>query len=103
MVEKIKKHQDSFDKVYVTNINQVPYIYLLFYQAYDPENFIALNGSEEKFDKYVFIPRDEDIYNKGRILYVAPSWEKVDGTWLDAVDDSTGKHIYSLWEIQDKK
>lgn len=120
MVEKIKKHQDSFEKVYVTNINQVPYIYLLFYQKYDPTRFIQLGGDREGFDKYVFVSRDEDIYDKevskdtslqsspdndqtaglkGRILYVAPSWEKVDGKWLDAVDDSGGKHIYSLWEV----
>lgn len=121
MVEKIKKHQDSFEKVYVTNINQVPYIYLLFYQKYDPVRFIQLGGDRDGFDKYIFVSRDVDIYKEvskdtslrsssdsdqttglkeGRILYVAPSWEKVDGKWLDAVDDSGGKHIYSLWEIE---
>ena len=120
MVEKIKKHQDSFEKVYITNINQVPYIYLLFYQKYDPARFIQLGGTRDQFDKYIFVSRDVNIYDKeasdnaslrsssskdstaglkGRVLYVAPSWEKVDGKWLDAVDDSTGKHIYSLWEV----
>lgn len=99
MVEKIKKNEASFEKVYVTNINQVPYIYVLFYQGYNPQRFIQLAGDRDGFDKYVFISRDVDIYDKGRILYVAPSWEKVDGTWLDAVDDSSGRHIYSLWEV----
>ncbi|MBI3282577.1 glycosyltransferase family 39 protein [Candidatus Curtissbacteria bacterium] len=99
MVEAIKKHQASFEMVYITNINQVPYIYLLFYQKYDPGRFIQLGGNRDGFDKYVFVSRDTDIYDKGRILYVAPSWEKVDGKWLDAVNDSGGRHIYSLWEV----
>ena len=100
MVQSIKKYQDDFDKVYITNINQVPYIYLLFYQKYDPGKFINENGTRNGFDKYVFTSDDFNLYDKGRILYVAPSWKKVDGKWLDAVNDTAGRHIYSLWEIE---
>lgn len=103
MVRKLQKHQDSFDAVYITNINQVPYAYVLFYQKYDPEKYIALNGTRDHFDKYYFISRDVNVYDKGRILYIAPSWEKVDGKWLDAVDDASGKHTYSLWELGGQK
>ena len=99
MVQKIKKHEGSFEKVYVTNINQVPYIYLLFWGKYDPQRFIQLSGSRDYFDKYVFVSPEVNVYDKGRVLYVAPSWQKVDGIWLDAADDSTGRHIYSLWEV----
>ena len=99
MVRKIQKYQGNFQHVYVTNINQVPYIYLLFYQKYNPQKFIQTGGTKDTFDKYVFIDDQTEIYNKGKILYVAPSWKKVDGVWLDAVDDSAGRHIYSLWEV----
>ena len=103
MVYQIRKYQNQFDLVYVTNINQVPYIYLLFYQKYDPQKFIDLRGTRDSFDKYHFIDDEVDVYNKGRILYVAPSWKKVDGKWLSAVNDSAGRHIYSLWEINGQK
>ena len=113
MVREVKKYQDSYEKVYITNINQVPYIYVLFYGKYDPQKFKDLQGTKDSFDKYVFISDDVNIYDKallagplrseasrqGGILYVAPSWQKVDGKWLAAVDDNTGRHIYSLWEI----
>ena len=106
MVQTLQKHQDGFEKIYITNINQVPYIYLLFYQKYDPAKFLAIAGTSNAFDKYVFIQGktlfisdDVNVYDKGHILYVAPSWEKVDGKWLDAANDSNGRHIYSLWEV----
>lgn len=99
MVEQIQIFQEDYEKIYITDINQVPYIYLLFYQAYEPNKYILEGGSKESFGKYVFIPRDVNVYDKGRILYVAPSWEKVDGKWLAAADDSNLRHIYSLWEI----
>ena len=99
MVKSIQKHQESFKKVYVTNISQVPYIYLLFYQSYNPKSYIDQNGSSESFDKYIFTQDNFDPYNKGRILYVAPSWQKVDGNFIEAVDDSAGRHLYSLWEV----
>ena len=99
MVKQIEKYQERFDKVYVTNINQVPYIYLLFYQKYDPQKFISQKGTRDAFDKYVFIPDDVEIPDGERLLYVAPSWKKVDGIWLAAANDSQGRHIYSLWEV----
>lgn len=99
LVAKIEKYQQDFEKVYVTNIDQVPYIYLLFYQKYDPQKYIDIGGTKLAFDKYVFISPEENKYDKGRILYAAPSWEKVDGIWLAAVDDSQGRHLFSLWEI----
>lgn len=99
MVHQIQNFQDNYEKVYVTNINQVPYIYLLFFQKYDPLAFINENGTVDHFNKYFFIDEDENIYDKGKILYVAPSWKKVDGKWLSAVNDNTGHHLYSLWEV----
>lgn len=99
MVEKIVKYQQGFDSVYITDINQVPYIYLLFYQKYDSNRFSKLNGDRDHFDKYYFVTTSANVYDKGKILYVAPSWQKVDGKWLDAVNDSAGRHLYSLWEI----
>ena len=98
MVEKVRLYQDRFDKVYVTDVYSLPYIYFLFYLKYDPIKF-QTHGTSKAFDKYIFVPRDYDIYDKGRVLYVAPSWKKEDGNWLTGVNDSAGRHVYSLWEV----
>lgn len=99
MARQVQKYQANYDKIFVTNINQVPYIYFLFYQKFDPQKFIDEKGTTNHFDKYFFISDDIDVYNMGKVLYVAPSWKKVDGKWLAAVDDSAKRHIYSLWEV----
>lgn len=103
LVSKISHFQNDFNKVYITNVDQVPYIYLLFYQKYDSQKFFETGGTNRAFDKYVFISPEESKYDKGRILYAAPSWEKVEGKWLAAVDDSGGRHLFSLWEINGQK
>ena len=102
MVEEVKKYQDNFDKIYITNVNSVPYIYLLFYLQYDPTKFIAEKGNQESFDKYIFVSRDANIYNEGKILYVAPTWEKVDGNLLSTVVDNAKRPVFSLWEVGGK-
>lgn len=100
MVAMVQEYQDQYEKVYVTNVNQTPYIYLLFYQKYDPRKFIEERGTREAFGKYVFVKDQFDIKDRGNALYVAPSWEKVDGQWLAAANDTAGRHIYSLWELR---
>lgn len=100
MVWKITQFQNDYEQIYITNINQVPYIYLLFYQRYDPQKYIK-QGTAIAFDKYHFISPEDDIYNKEeKLLYVAPSWQKVDGRYLDSVNDSIGRHLYTLWEVE---
>ncbi len=99
MVILIQRLQDDYPKVYVTNINQVPYIYLLFFQAYDPQTFINEKGNADHFHKYYFVNEDQELLFQEKSLYVAPSWKKVDGVWLSAVNDNTGNHLYSLWEV----
>lgn len=99
MAKQVERLHNDFEKIYITNINQVPYIYLLFYQKYNPQDFIDEKGNRDHFSKYFFIADDEEIYNKGRILLVAPSWKKVDGKWLSGVNDNNNRHIYSLWEV----
>lgn len=101
MVLQIQRFQNDYEKVYVTNINQVPYIYLLFFQNYDPQTYIFEKGSRDHFNKYYFVNEDQPLDFQEKSLYVAPSWKKVDGLWLSAVNDNNGNHLYSLWEVGD--
>ncbi|MDP2633024.1 MAG: glycosyltransferase family 39 protein [Candidatus Curtissbacteria bacterium] len=98
MVELVKKYQDGYDKVYISNNDQA-YIYLLFYTKYDPKKFIDEKGDKNSFNKYIFVSSDYDLYNKERILYVSPSWQKMDGRELASVSDSGGRRVYGIWEL----
>lgn len=107
MVEFVKQFQNGYEKVYISNNDQA-YIYLLFYLKYDPKKFQDEKGDKNKFDKYIFISSDYDLYNKGRIfgpegrkltLYVSPSWQKIEGRELASVQDSGGRRVYGIWEL----
>ncbi len=102
MVNELVKYQNNFDKIYITNINRLPYIYVLLYQKYDPQKFMTEGGTENHFSKYTFVASDADLRDKGRLLYVAPSWQKVDGKLLTAVNDTYGRQLYTLWEVNEK-
>lgn len=98
MVQKVENNQQSFENVYITNISALPYIYVLFYTKYDPASFQA-EGSDNAFGKYHFVRTDADVYDKGRILYVSPSWQKVDGKQIDAIFDTAGNNVFNIWEV----
>lgn len=101
MVQLVKEFQDKFENVYITNDGEA-YIYLLFYQKYDPQKFIAEGGTKDAFGKYRFVSSDYNIYDIGRILYVSPSWQKVDGKNLANVYDTGGRLVYGIWEVGGK-
>ena len=98
MVQFVAKFQNGFDKVYITNGGEA-YIYLLFYLKYDPQKFITEGGTKDAFDKYMFISSDYNLYNKGRVLYVSPSWQNLNGKQLASVYDSGGRLVYGIWEV----
>lgn len=98
MVKTLQLLQDDYDTVYVTNINNVPYVYLLIYLKYDPAQY-QTNGSSNGFGKYSFVPPDAPIYGKKRALYVAPPWQKIDGKAKAEVKDINNKTVYKIWEI----
>jgi len=101
MVKSIKQYDHQYNKIFITDLNQAPYIYLLFYEKYDPNRYLLEGGSQNSFGKYFFVSRDTNVYNNGRILYVAPFWEQVKGYLITEINDTNGKHIYSLWGINE--
>lgn len=62
LVEKINKYYPDYKKIVITKGVGSPYIYILFYNKYDPEKY-QLQGSPRDldysgFDKYYFVPID---------------------------------------------
>src|SRR5581483_64232 len=60
MVSVINKNYDSYKKFVLTNTESNPYMFILFYNKYDPKKY-QLSGSHgnennKGFDKYVFVP-----------------------------------------------
>ena len=82
---QIQEYSSKYQKIVVTKANAAPYIYLLFYQKYDPQKYQAFGGprdfDEIGFDKFYFTAENcpfydgksilNRIYDKGQILYVA--------------------------------
>lgn len=99
MVNFVVKVQDNYPKIYITSAYGMPHMYTLFYTKYNPQSYIDQKGSENGFDKYSFVTDQTDIYDKGRILYVSPSWQKVDGTKLTDIFNLNGDIVFSIWEV----
>lgn len=98
MVKTLQLLESNYDTVYITNINNVPYVYLLIYTNYDPRLYQA-NGNSSSFGKYSFVSQDAPIYGKKRALYVAPPWQNIDGQAKGEVKDLNNKTVYKIWEI----
>lgn len=67
LVKKLPLYYDMYDHVIVTKGNESPYIYILFFGAYDPRTY-QNSGSHRDLDyqgfgKYVFVPYDCPSFN----------------------------------------
>lgn len=68
LVTDVSMRYKDYSKIVITKSNESPYIYFLFYGAFDPKNY-QLTGSHrdldyQGFDKYVFIPEDCPSFNE---------------------------------------
>jgi len=98
MVEKIIKLQNNYKKVILSNKGGPPYIFLLFYQKYDPQKYWQSRkvdpyinelgwGHILGFDKY-YIPREFEWYKIEKSvenLYVSYR-EEVPDFWQEPVE-----------------
>lgn len=82
MVTYVKTIENNYDHIFVTNHYGRPYIYLLFYDQYDPRKYWANRDAGRdrfgfwevrSFDKYVFFQPDRKT---GRWLYILSPEEK---------------------------
>lgn len=125
LVKEITKVQDKYQKVILSDQGGPPYIFLLFYQKYDPRKYWQtmkidpfINnlgwGHIDGFDKYE-IPRDalwrQREKNKG-ILYITYQ-EEVADDWQELVNNEllkinmlkkiyypNGKVAYKIFDLQ---
>ncbi len=98
MVKAVGVYEKNYDTVYITNISNVPYIYVLLYMNYNPLLYQE-TGNPDGFSKYRFVSPDAPIFGNKRALYVAPDWQNINGLLKEEIKDSNGKTIYKIWEI----
>ena len=98
-VALVRSHEASYDRIYISKANNVPYIYFLFFNGYNPQKYLDEQGTGEEFFKYIFTDDNFDLYNKGKILYLAPAWKELDGIPKGSVYDRANRHVFNLWEI----
>jgi len=68
LMQKVPKYYSKYSKIIITKGNENPYIFVLFYSAYDPKQY-QLSGSHrdidyQGFDKYIFVPYDCPSFNE---------------------------------------
>jgi len=77
LVNELPKYYTKYNKIVITKANESPYIYILFFGAYNPKQY-QLSGSHrdldyQGFDKYVFVPYDCPSFNesplRGKMIY----------------------------------
>lgn len=98
MVTALNEIEDSYEKVFITNVNNIPHLYVAFYKEVDPhtiQNVIAARG----FEKYHFVGTDADIYDQGKALFVAPPWQQLNGKLILTISDNFGRPVYKFWEL----
>lgn len=72
----ISKYLPFYTQIVITKGNIVPYIYILFYQRYDPKKYQALGSPRDYdntgFDKFFFVPENCPLQASGKkkILYI---------------------------------
>jgi len=80
LVNEINRVDSQYERIVFTKAHNDPYIYILFYNQYDPETYQryhSLRSSDRwGFEKYVFHPTDcpshqkEEIFRDGKALFV---------------------------------
>ena len=80
LVEALNEFGPDYQKIVLTKSHNDPYIYILFYNQYDPGRYHRYASGRLKdrwgFENYVFSPRDcpshmrEEVLQEGKILFV---------------------------------
>ncbi len=105
-VEYVRKVHANYNKIYITNFYNRPYIYFLFYQQYPPDRYNQETERERdwfgnwtvcSFDKFIFTDSPEE--GEGRILYLAAGEKELSGfAKIKEIRDNSGEIIFSVLE-----
>lgn len=71
----IKQNEDKYTTIAISNYYGHPYIFTLFYTAYDPSSYQKFPNGREGFDKYEFFGSSWGKTKSGRALIVTPFWQ----------------------------
>jgi len=86
LVQEVKKLEPQYDKIRVSIETEQPYMFFLFYQKYDPQEYLAQGGTgsggfweEHHFGKYDFIRFNwENEKKEDKVLWVVTDKELPD-------------------------
>lgn len=86
--EYIKKHQDEYSSIAVSNFYGHPYIFALFYMAYDPKTYQSYTNVQNGFGKFEFFGDTWSKKVSGKALVVTPFWQAHPPKVLDKIYSS---------------
>jgi 4-amino-4-deoxy-L-arabinose transferase-like glycosyltransferase len=115
MIESLDKYKADYDQIVITKSHDDPYIYILFYNHYDPRLYqqYRLLRVKDKwgFEQYVFHPsecpshQEEDILQSGERLFVDKGECKVMpySRVLDTIYREDQTPVFRLLEVDKEK
>lgn len=73
--EYIKKHESQYGSIAVSSYYGHPYIFALFYMAYDPKTYQQETDGQNGFGKFEFFGASWNKKVPGKALLVTPFWQ----------------------------
>ena len=111
MINRVSQMQGDYDQVFITNKYGRPYIYLLFYQGFDPRLFWTTRVAQrdwygfwtvESFDRYRFggIPDKSSSQNQKWLIVAAPTELPKEAKRLELVYFPDGEVAFEIGELR---
>lgn len=97
-IEYITGKEENYDFIFISDNLQSGYAFLYFYGKINREEVLQSNDHTLGSGKYrfVFSPFNEKL--EGKVLYLAPYWEKWPGRELSKIYNRGNDHVFTIWE-----
>lgn len=96
MYSEIKNQYQTYDAINITSIYGRPYMFTLFYLAFDPKAYQAQSENKSKFDKFNFFP---PVMSEGnRTLYVITQGNAPERKLIKTIKSKGGETVFEIRE-----
>ncbi len=101
MVQSVDKIKGSYTTVAISSYYGLPYIYTLFYSAYDPYTYQQEKGSRNGFGKFEFFGASWAKTKPGKALLVTPPWQSHPPEVLKEIYSINGDLRFTISQTQE--
>lgn len=100
MVTYVNSIKDDYQTIAMSNYFGHPYIFVLFYTAYDPKTYQTQSHDKNAFDKYEFFGSSWAKTKEGKALVITPPWQAHPDNVLKEIFAQNGDLTFTVSETQ---